>query len=275
VARVETSREFRGFGVAFVGRGQCRVLRRPDMPKGLGTWVVLEEPESLFPDPGPLPGSGRRLGPPPPRPSRWVWEAVNTTLSCGSLVLTGLAAAGSAAAAPVTAGGSLIITGVAYAGAAASAAQCGMAAARLINEVYDPRNNDLLDSNWWYHAAGTTLDAISLAGGAASLGRSANVALRLSRASGRPVTQVLRTWTRAERKRLAQDIARYAGVAPTRHEFIRLVRANRIPKLFTAWQIRRAANIELLNVASTALTYLDSANFGVIRELVLHLAEEK
>lgn len=258
---------FRTVGIAFVGRGMCKVVRQASMPAGLQTWIVLREEEVRGTTPTPPPSQ--------PNQSNLRSELLNMGLSCGAAVLAGVVAAGGAGAAPLTGGASLAITVVVWAGALATAAQCGIATGRVINEIFDPGiNEEYLDSEEWYRNASAAIDAISVAGGVASLGQAAQAALRLSRTSGRPLWQILQGMTRAERKRLAQDLARYTGQAQTRRQFIRLARQGRIPRIFRQHQVNQAIVNELLNSISANLTFAGSAVSGVIRQVTVYFVED-
>lgn len=260
---------FRGMAIGYEGRGMSMVLRPPSMPAGLRTWIVLIEEEVRVQGPTPSP-------PPPPDQSKLGREFLNFGLSCGSAVLAGVATAGTAGAAPLTGGASLLLTAVVWAGAAASAAQCGVSVGRLVNEFHDPGSNDrYLDSEAWYRTTSDILDAISVIGGVASLGQTAQALLRLSRTSGRPLWAILQGMERAERKRLAQDLARYTGKAPTRNQFVKLVRAGRVPKIFTQQQVTRAMTNELLNTISGSLTVASSSGFGVVRKFAVYLVGDE
>jgi hypothetical protein len=267
IAAIDRTAAFRTTGIAFVGRGMSQILRESPMPRGLQTWIVLEEQEVREPASTP---------PPPPDQSNLRSELLNMGLSCGSAILAGVAAAGGATAAPLTGGASLAITVVTWAGALATAAQCGIATGRVINEVFDPGSNErYLDSEEWYNLASNVLDVISVAGGVASLGQTAQAAVRLSRTSGRPLSQIIRGMTRAERRRLAEDLARYTGQAPTRRQFIRLAREGRIPRSFTRQQVNQAMVNELLNSISSGLTFAGSATGGVARQVIVYLVEDE
>lgn len=268
VAAIGRIRQLRGVGIGFVGRGMSQVLRQPATPSGFQTWIILREREL------PTPSSG------PPAPltqaeSQIGSELLNMGLSCGAMVAAGAASATGVAAAPVTGGASLAITVLVWAGAVATAAQCGIATGRVINELLDPRANDILDSEPWVQRSSQILDAISLAGGVASLGQAAQAAIRLGRTSGRPLRQILQGMNRAERRRLAQDIARYTNQATTRRQFIRMARQGRIPSIFTRQQVGRAVQEQLLSAISSALGITGSASSGVVREVVVHVVEDR
>lgn len=251
----------KGVGVGFVGRGMSQIVRPAAMPSGLQTWIVLVEEEELSSTAS-------------TRPSKLGKELLILGLSCTSAGLAGVAAAGSAAAAPLTAGASLAVTVLTWSAAVASSAQCGISAGRVINEIFEPQNNDLLDSEFWYQAASNTLDAISVAGGVAGLGQAAQAAIRLSKTSGRPLLEILKGMNRAERKRLALDLASYSGEASTRRQFIRLAREGKIPKIFTPEQVKAGVVKQTLEAIGGGLDIGNSAAFGVIHQVAVYFAEE-
>jgi hypothetical protein len=256
-------------GIAFNGRGMCQVVKGSPMPKGFQTWIVLSEVKTPS-------GTGSRPALPPPQvESQIASELLGMGLSCGSAVMAGVASIAGVAAAPLTGGASTAISVLAYAGALASAAQCGIAIGRIFNESVDPNLNQVLDRSEWMKATSDILDGISLAAAAASLGSVAQSAIRLSRTSGRPLHEIVRGMTRAERKRLAEDIARYTGKAQTRKAFIRMSRAGQIPKIFSQQQINDAVIEQLLNAVSSALDVAGSAKDGLIHGFVVHLTADE
>jgi len=190
VAAIERIRPLRGAGIGFEGRGMSQVLRYPDTPPGFQTWIILRERQLPVPSSGPP-------APPTQAESQLGWELLNMGLSCGAMVAAGAASASGVAAAPVTGGASLAITVLTWAGAVATAAQCGIATGRVINELIDPRANDILDSDPWVQRTTQIIDVVSVAGGVASLGQAAQAAVRLSRASGRPLRQIIQGMNRA------------------------------------------------------------------------------
>ena len=251
----------KGTGVAFVGRGMSQIVRPAAMPSGLQTWIVLVEEEGVAPR-----GSTR--------PSKLGEEFLKFGLSCGATVLAGVAVAGSAAAAPLTAGTSSAVTVLSWGAAVASSAQCGVSAGRLINEVFEPQNNDWLDSQTWFETADNLLDGVSAVGGLTALGQTAQAAIRLSKTSGRPLKEILKGMDRAQRKRLAQDLARYSGEAPTRRTFVRLAREGKIPKIFTSEQVKAGVVKQTLEAIGAGLDLANSAAFGVINKVAVYFVEE-
>jgi hypothetical protein len=266
-AEVNHIQPIQQLGIVFEGQGQCRLIRESDMPVGLRTWIVLKEID----DPVATAGTPKTI----PRDSHVGRELVNLGLSCGSAVLSGLAVAGGVGAAPLTAGASTTLTVLAWSSLVAGSVQCANSGWRVFNELVDPSKNDQLDSQRWYVVTSDILDAVSVAGGIAGLGQAAQAAIRLGRTSGRPLTQILRGMTRAERKRLAQDVAKYAGDATTRRQFIRLARQGRVPKVFTRTQVQSAVLSQTLNSIGNGLSLAGSGAFGVIRKVAVYYVEEQ
>jgi hypothetical protein len=266
-AEIDTVPALRGLGVVFIGRGECRLLREQRMPRGLRTWIVLQDD-----------GAGAEPGPEPSRAAReshLLRESISAGLSCASVLFTGAGVLVGIGGAPLTAGSSTTLTVLSWAGLVASSAQCANGTWRVFNEICDPEMNDQLDSHQWYRIANDVLDGVALAGGVASLGQAAQAAVRLGRTSGRPLIEVLRGMTRAERKRLAQDLARYTGDATTRRQFIRLAREGKITSIFRRHEVTRGVVRQLLNAVSSGLTFTGSAGFGVLRTITVRLVLEQ
>jgi hypothetical protein len=272
--------QFRTLGVGFIGNGMCQVLREPAMPAGLRTWIIFKDAEaengalSGGPNgPAPVAQTARNLS--VQRDPKLAKELLGMGLNCATAVIAGIATAGSAAAAPVTAGASTVVTVLLWSGSVASAAQCGVSTGRVLNEIFDPTANDLLDSESWYQATSNSLDAISVAGGLASLGQAAKAAIRLSQTTGRPLVQVLRGMSRAERKHLAQDLARYSGQAATRRQFIRLARQGKIPKVIRQEAINQAVLNQMLSSIEAGISLIGSGMNGTVRSLIVYFVEDE
>ena len=269
---------FRDSGVAYSGQNMCQILHESTLPDGIQSWVILEEvdsfPDVIFTDSQTV--SANDVAP-AGQPSNIGSEVGMMVLSCGSAILAGAAATSGVAAAPLTGGGSLALTVLAYAGAVASAAQCGISIGRVFNELTVPVSNDILDSSEWYTTTADILDGVALAGGLASFGQAAQSAIRLSRTSGRPLRAIIRGMNRAERKRLAQDIARYTGRAETRRQFLRLARSGAIPRIFSRQEINRAVLSHLLESIGYALTITGSSAYGglINQHVLVHLFQQE
>ncbi|MFT5327984.1 MAG: hypothetical protein ACI8P0_005890, partial [Planctomycetaceae bacterium] len=275
VSRLDRIQALRGTGVGFVGLSMCQTLREPSMPPGLRTWIVLQEATA---EQAASFNSGVTQNQAKERESKLGFELFQMGLSCGATVAAGFvsagAGAGAAAAAPVTGGASGVVSVLTFSAAVATAAQCGISSGRVINEIFDPAANDRLDSLAWFEATSNTLDAISIAGGFASLGQAAQAAIRSSRSSGKSISQVVKGLSRAERKRLAQDLAKYSGQAPTRKQFIRLTRQGKLPKIIRRQAISQAALNESLNAVGVGLSMIGSGTSGNIHGLIMYFVEE-
>ncbi|MEM9834983.1 MAG: hypothetical protein AAF828_00690 [Bacteroidota bacterium] len=260
VAFADAKPAFRTFGIAFIGRGACTVIREANMPQGYQNWIVLKEVQL----PDNTTSSPAQLAPPQPK-GNLAGEFLNAGLSCGSAVLAGAAVAGGAAAAPVTAGTSTVVSALAFTGAVASAAQCGISVGRVINDLFQTNHNAILDGNEYYTKTAAALDVIGLIGAAASVGMATKAAIQMNKAAGSPpMIKTLQRMNRPARKRLARELAKYTANATTRSQFIKLARAGKVPKIFTVSAVNRAAMNEFLNVLSAALTVTGSAKSGVI-----------
>ena len=259
--------EFNHFGVAFIGGNMCQVVKSSQLPRGLQSWIVIREREI----------ANTLVGPPADDEWNWdiAWETLNVGLACGATVAAGMASAAGVIAAPVTGGTSAVLSTVAYAGSLATAAQCGISTGRLMNEIFDPEANDILDSLEGFNTTSSILDAVSVAGGLAALGQTAQLVVRTARTTGKPISQVVKGLNRTDRKRLAQEMAKYTSDATTRKQFIRLARAGEIPKVFTRSQISDALKEQLLYLISSGLTMIGSGTSGVVKELLIYFVQDE
>ena len=254
--------ELQGAGVGYVGDGQCKVLRQTQHISGFDTWIILETMET--PNDGVLAVAQKA---PSPKPT-FFKDLLSAGINCCSAVLTGAATATEAAAAPVTGGGSLALAYITGAGALATSLQCGLSVGRIVDYFIDPDLTAYLDSDDWYNSANDLLDYIAIAGAAASLGQAAQGLIRLQKASGKPFKEMLKGMSRAERKRLARELAEYAGTK-SNQQFKALVRAGKLPSIYSQKSVDLALRKMVLDGVSSALTYAGSATSGVIREKYL------
>ena len=267
IEKIDIIEEFRDCGIAFIGNNMSMIVRESSLPEGFGFWIVIKEIEETDFEETNIDQAENS--------SNIGRELLNMGLSCGSAVLAGVAATKSAAAVPFTFGASGIVTALATSAALASSAQCGISSGRVINELYSPGINEQhLDSETWYNVSTHILDAISIIGSTAGLGQTARRVLQIRSSTGKSLNQIIKGLNRAERKRLAQDLARYNNVANTRRQFIRMSRAGEIPKLFTRHQINSLLTHELLNAIGTTLSYAGSGTGGAARSMIVHFAEE-
>jgi hypothetical protein len=241
----------RGAGILIItADGTSHMIRPPAAGPEARRWVVYQETT------------------PPPRESRTGSELIGVLVNCGAFGFWLAADVAGAGAAPLTGGLSAVLTLASVAGTAASAIQCGVSAGRFLNEVFQPEANDWLDHQPAVQSASKILDGVALLGGTADIVRGTAGAIRLSRAAGRPVRQLGAVLTRAARKRLAQDISRYDGVAATRRQFIRQVRIGAVPKIISVSAVQAAIRKHLLEAAAAALSPVGSARDGILHWVV-------
>ena len=271
ISGIESMAQFKNVGIAFIGNRQCKELKKPMLPEGLRSWVVIEEVlpimsnETFEPQREIQKRSNKNMGE----------ELMNMGLSCTSAVLAGAATTASAAATPVTGGASTLVTVITYSAAIASAAQCGISIGRVINEIIEPnRNEAYLDSSRWYQRTTAFLDGVAIAGAVVDVGQQTRLIVRMSRSTGKPIREILKGLNRADRKRLAREMAAWKKRADTPAKFKRLVRAGKFPKLFRREAVTAAMKEALLSNISATLTLVGSGYSGNINGLVVYIASD-
>jgi len=278
IAAVERFPQLQGVGILYVGPLQSQIIRPSSLPKGLGTWIIVREV---------TPGMALRTSdlkvPPSPADALRVVPRYSSNEALFQKVMADLVGLGligavevtEAGAVPFTGGASLPLCILTWAGASAFALQCGNDIGRLLNDEYFPGSNELLDSESWYEPTVIALDAITLASGLAGLGEFARATVLLSRSTGKPLSAILKGMSRADRKRLAQEVAKSLKKAETRHEFFKLARQGKIPKLFTQKLVDRLVAHELLKALHGVYDITMSARDGVIHKaLEVYIAED-
>jgi len=270
---VDEQAELEGAGVGYIGDGACYLLRPSQHISGLSTYMVLEETTYVS-----MPG----LRPAPPPPSKNVKssgasrELIGVGINCTAAVLAGAAATAGAAASPLTGGASGIITLVAGAAALASAAQCGISIGRVIIELADPGSADeYLDREEWYQWSSNILDAVSLAGViAGSPAAYENIAkiIQVRRVTGKGIAEILRGLSRQERKLIARELAQ-ASENLSNKQWKTLVRAGKLPKIYSRTAINATVLEQLLGNVSSVLTVYGSSRMGDIA-LIVHVIQE-
>src|SRR3954468_8970891 len=187
--------EVQGAGIGFVGDSACTVLRTPAHSSGLQTYVILQEDDT----PGPS------AGPPP----SIALELAGVGLNCLGAVGAWSALGGEGIAAAGTGGATALLIPVTYAAAIATSTQCAVSLIRASDVIFNKGTwTRWLDSNEFYFWASTALDVVSLAGAAASGTAAIRAARAIRQATGKSWYQVLRGMSRADRKRLTEEIIR-------------------------------------------------------------------
>lgn len=183
IRAVESVQSLRGAGIGYQGGGRSRVIREAPAPYAGDLWIIIEE-QTITRQIGveiiriaQSTGIYGAISPSrtpqrtPVRESRWGRELVGAGFSCA---MAGLAASGGAAAltaaAAMTGPLGLIIGAAVWIGAAAAAAQCGIGAGRLVNEVLAPESNDILDDSEYYRTITFAIDLVGVLSGLVAAG---------------------------------------------------------------------------------------------------------
>jgi hypothetical protein len=270
--KIDAIPEFEGAGVGYIGDDACWVLRRSAHLSGFDTWIVLEE--QTYDADAPMP-------PAPPLPSdnaqsNLKSELVSMGVNCGAAVAAGAVSTLGVAAAPVTGGTSTIITLVAGAAAVASAAQCGISIGRVIIEIADPGSTtEYFDNEAWYNWASNILDALTLLDvvtEAPGLFKNLSRILTMERTTGKSAAEIIRGLSRQERKAIARELAK-ASEELSNKQWKSLVRAGKLPSIYTMDAIKATIIMTLLQAVGDVLTLYSSYRSGNIG-LVVHIIQE-
>ncbi|MEG5264142.1 NAD synthetase [Pseudomonas sp. JDS28PS106] len=206
-----------------------------------------------------------------PRESRLVYEALNTTLSCGGAILGWIAILGASAATPFTAGVSAVIAGVGVASTVASTGQCMIGLARTVNEWSDPSANDMLDDAEWYQNVSSILDVVSLMGvGTAGLTTFKLMQARKA-ATGRSWYDLTRELNRQQRKELTRELLKLQNPKLTPKLLKLQQRSGALPRRMTPTELRPATVLQMQDVWSMGIGLAGS---GRVQNLAVGLYEE-
>lgn len=207
------------------------------------------------------------------RQSKLTMEGLSTTLACAGAVLSWIVVISSAAVVPVTGGASSAVTVLSYSAAIASSAQCGIGLVRTGAELVDPSLNDWMDSQEWFGITTTALDVISI-GGAAASGLLTVKYIKTLAAQGVTVKAALTKLSRAERKRLTQEIIRANMPGISSKMMKAMQRAGTFPKRYTSIQLSRSTQLQIKDALAATLAFSGSALSGTMRNLAIGVYEE-
>ena len=251
--------ELWGAGIGFVGDDACTVLRPSGHGSGLKTYVVLREEE--VPPPPAV----------PPKPSLGL-EVVTGLLNCGGAVLAYSAMGGEA---PASGGAALLLEGVSLWAARATTAQCLISVGRVADIAFNDGNwTEWVDPNEHYHWATVSLDVVSLAGAAASASAAVRAAKAIERATGKSWTVILKGMSRAERKRLAEELIRLKTPGVSGRGLESLVRMGAFPKRLSSAEITERLFSQLKDAISATMALGGSGTSGVLKEVYVHIIQE-
>lgn len=203
------------------------------------------------------------------RDSHLVGEIVGTTISCSAAVLSWIVIIGSSVAIPISGGTSSAVTYLAFGAATASTIQCGNGLLRTGLEVHEPELKDWLDSQDWYTNASLAVDAISLADAGASgvvLAKTLKIA---KTASSKSTPEILKGLSRAERKRLTQEIIKLNHPGISAKVMKSLISAGKYPKRYSQQQISQALSLRVKEALAASLSFFGSATSGVTRQIAV------
>jgi hypothetical protein len=259
--------ELSGAGIGYIGDGACTVLRETQHQSGLKTWVLLQEQE--LPDQVPLP-EARTV----PEPNLKL-ELVGAGLNCAGAVLSWAALGGELLAGPASGGASLGLTVLTWSAAISTSVQCGVSLVRSTDVlVHKGEWTRWLDSNEYVAWASYALDFISLAGVAASASSALRAVGAIRRATNRAWTEILKQMSRAERKRLAEELIRleYPGISNSGLK--ELTRMGKFPARLQAAEVSERLFTQLKDAIAASLAFGSSATAGAIHYLYVHVFQE-
>lgn len=209
-----------------------------------------------------------------PRESQVAFEAVNAVLACSSAVISWLVILGGSVLSPFTFGATGVVAVISYTSAVASSIQCVIGARRTRNEMTDPTRNDALDSDQWYQAVTTGLDAVSLLGTGSTALSTIRFVSMLKKATGKNTHQVLKGLSRQERVKLTRELLSINHPELTRKMIKLKQMAGEMPKRYTSAEVRRGTIIQMLDALGAVSGVTGSMRSGNIRTIAVGLYEE-
>ncbi|MFB4341396.1 hypothetical protein RAC90_13050 [Pantoea sp. CS_6] len=194
-------------------------------------------------------------------------EITSTAMSCGAAVATVFLTLGATAAIPVTAGASGIVAGIITAGGIATGMQCFIGASRLF--LMESGHEDTVtwfDSLGWYNATITALDIISLAGAGAGLKSFVETykVMKATTSSGNLINW-LKTLSRAERRRITEEIIRQQNPGISNSGIKAAIKAGIYPKRYPSDALQKSLQRELATAFVNSSAFMGSALTGTIR----------
>ena len=118
------------------------------------------------------------------------------------------------------------------------------------------------------------MDVISLADGAAEIGVTAKTLVRISKTSKKPLLQVLKKMTKAERKKLGKELANFATKEQTKIKFNKLAKAGKLPSIYSNNKIQRGIINQLISTISSEIGVYSAMKGDTGRKLNLYFAND-
>jgi hypothetical protein len=264
--RVDAIFETNGAKILYIDSGHTVITLREARQECLRhpVTLVLKEPPRAF-DSKMYAGEIKSN----PRESQIVGEVAGTTLSCGAAILSWVVVLGSSGAIPLTGGTSAAVVALSYTAAAASTAQCANGVVRIGLEAVSPEQKDFLDSQEWYKNASMAIDVISLAGAGAAGAATLRSIKMLKASSSKSTTELLRGLSRAERKRLTEEIIRANHPGISAKMMKSMIAAGTYPQRFSNPQISQALAMQLKDALGATFSFTGSASSGAVRALAV------
>jgi hypothetical protein len=209
-----------------------------------------------------------------PRESKLVAEAVKTTVTCAGAILSWIVVTSGVAFMPFTAGASVVITFIGQAALAASITQCVAGLGRTGAEAFAPQYLDQLDNDAWYQAVEAALDTIALLGVATSVLTTIRTVTTATKATGKPLSKVLKGLNRQERAKLNDELLRLQDPRLT-PKILKVKQANRaLPKRISATEMQLATAHHIREALAAAVGFASSSMPGNIKALAIGIYEE-
>jgi cell division inhibitor SulA len=130
------------------------------------------------------------------------------------------------------------------------------------------------DSQEWYQNTTIALDVISIAGAAAAGAATLKATKLLMANSGKSTLSILKGLSRAERKRLTQDIIRLNHPSVSNRVLKSMVKNGRYPKRFSGLKITQSLQLQLKDAVGASMSFAGSALSGNVNSLAVGIYEE-
>lgn len=208
------------------------------------------------------------------RESKLLGEIINTGLSYGAAVISWVVVSGSSLAIPITAGASSTVTYLSTSAGIATGLQCLNSGTRLLGEIFTPNTVDWLDSREWYQAANTALDVISLGGAGAAGATTIKMVQTLRLTTSKSLKEILKGLSRAERKRLTQEIHRLNHPGVSQATLKILSKNGQLTKRYSSQAITNTISLNVKDAVGASLSISGSTYDGSIKTLAIAIYEE-
>ncbi|HEY6878228.1 MAG TPA: hypothetical protein VI299_09415 [Polyangiales bacterium] len=143
---------------------------------------------------------------------------------------------------------------------------CWNSGYRLYNELWDPPQNDILDSSLWYQRATAFMDAVGLIGATTASHATIKMAMQLKLTTGKTMLAVLKGLNRDQRKMLAEEAIKLANPGVTWRQMKMFLKAGTFPKRYSQVQINHTVRTQLKDAFGAACGTIGSAYDGLVNK---------